>query len=129
VNAAANAVTRLLDGGRLRVYANAPQPPTANAGVPGRAILLVELPFSSTAFEPAVAGVAEANPIAAARAIARGEAQWFRAVAKSGRAIVDGSVGPERSGANLELPSITIIPGVEVLVTQLTYVQPAMATL
>jgi len=71
-----------------------------------------------------VAGNAEATEIKSSRATGRGTAEWFRAVTSGGRAIYDGSVGEDNSGADCELGSTMISPGVEVLVSSMIYTQP-----
>lgn len=126
INAAANAVTLLLNGGALRVY-DGPQPASPDASPAGRSVLLAECPFAAVAFGRAADGKAAASPLASARAIGTGAPAWFRAVARDGRPVFDGSVGPERSGADLILPVATIQAGAEVVITAMTYRQPSAA--
>lgn len=123
VNAAADAVGRLLDGGRLRIYSG-PQPADADAP-PGRsAVLLAELRFATrAAFRPASFGVAEANDLEPeSSAKATGRAAWFRAVRKDGTAIFDGSVG--LAGADLNLNALDIQADAIVAIARLAYVHP-----
>ena len=116
-NPAANVVTALVDGGYLRIYSGA-QPASAND--PATGTLLVELDFSTPAFGAAVGGVAVANVIGAAVALATGTAGWYRVVKADGTTVVwDGSVGT--SNANLVLNSVAFQSGIAVSITGLTY--------
>jgi len=123
VDAAADAVVALLNGGGLRIYSG-PRPRSADGSPGDTAIRLVEVAFADPAFGPAKDGTATAHPLAAARALANGPPTWFRAVSADGRAIFDGAVGLEGSRADLELPVATIIAGAEVVITSLVYTQP-----
>jgi hypothetical protein len=117
-NAAANALTALLNSGKLRIY-DGSQPANANTAVSTQT-LLAELTFNATAFGAASAGVAAANAITSATAAATGTAAWFRAVKSDGTTVVwDGSVGT--SGANLNLATVAISSGATVSVSALTY--------
>jgi hypothetical protein len=117
-NAAANALTALLNSGKLRIY-DGSQPANANTAVSTQN-LLAELTFNATAFGAASAGVATANAITSATAAATGTAAWFRAVKSDGTTVVwDGSVGT--SGANLNLATVAISSGATVSVSALTY--------
>jgi hypothetical protein len=118
-NAAADAVCALLDGGSLRIY-DGTQPATANTAV-GSQVKLAELAFDTPAFDPAVAGVATANAITSANALATGTATWFRAVTSGGATVFDGSVGT--SGANLNLNIVAIVSGSSVGIAGFTYTQ------
>lgn len=122
-DAAVDAVTPLLDGGELRIYAGAP-PDSPDAAVPASAVLLVACGFGSPAFAPARGGVAQARELAAGRASANGAPAWCRAVAADGRAIWDGSVGLEGDRADVTVPVATIIANAEVVITGLTYTLP-----
>ena len=108
-SAACDAVTRLLDGGYLRIY--------------GPVALVAELRFSTPAFAPAVDGHAIANPIAAGYARG-GIAQTFRAVGADGATVViEGTAGatPE---ADLVLTDTNIQPNAYVSVGLFTYTHP-----
>jgi len=122
VNAAADAVVDLLDGGYLRIY-NGTQPPDANTAVSDQT-LLAELRFGTPAFGDASGGEAEANAITAEdSALDDGTATWFRALQSDGSTIVfDGSV--DTANANLILDNVEILTGMAVDVTALTYTQP-----
>ena len=117
-NTAADALCNLLDSGTLRIYdgiraANANTAPTTQ-------VILAQVVFNSTAFAPAVAGVATANSMTAdASADATGVATWFRAVTSTGGTVYDGDVG--LAAANLNLNSVAISSGVQVSITSLTY--------
>jgi len=121
VNAAADAVCALLDGGKLRIYGGL-QPASADDAV-GAQVLLAELMFGNPAFAAAVAGVAAANAITAdASANATDTATWFRALRSDNTQVFDGSVG--LLGCDLNLNSVAIQVGAQVSVTSLTYMQP-----
>jgi hypothetical protein len=120
-NAAADAVAALLNNGYLRIYDGA-QPATADTAI-GAQVLLAELRFAATAFDPAALGVATANAITDdVSANQTGEAAWFRALKSDGTTVVmDGSIGT--SGANLNLNSVSISAGAQVSVTAFLYTQ------
>ena len=122
-SAAADAVTKRVDGGILCLYADSQQPASADEAVPGRSILLVELPFGSPAYRPAEGGEAEANPIGAQRAVANGAPTWFRALTARREPVFDGTVGTEKSGADIEMSAGMIVAGAEVVVVSATYRQ------
>lgn len=107
-SAACDAVTRLLDGGYLRIY--------------GPVALVAELRFGSPAFAPAVDGHAIANPIAAGYARG-GIAQTFRAVGADGTTVViEGTAGTGE--ADLVLTDTNIQPNAYVSVGLFTYTHP-----
>lgn len=122
VNAAADAVLALLNGGYLRLY-DGSQPATSNTAISGQT-LLAELRWNATAFQAAVDGVATANAITAdSSAPATGTASWFRALKSDGTtAVFDGSVGV--ANANVTLNSVAISIGAAVSVSSFTYTQP-----
>lgn len=123
VDAAADAVAELLNGGALRIY-DGTRPRTADNAPGALAVRLVEFAFADPAFGSAQDGEATALPLAAARAIANGSPTWFRALSADGRAVFDGSVGLAGSRADLELPVATIVAGAEVVLTSFVYTQP-----
>ncbi len=118
-NAAANAVTALLNSGSLRIYSGA-VPADANAAL-GAAVLLAELPLSATAFATASAGAATANAITAATAAATGTASFYRLYNSAGTAVVQGIIDP----SELNLNPTTIQSGAQVSVSAFTYTQSA----
>lgn len=119
-NAAANAVTVLLNSGKLRIY-DGTQATDADTAL-GAQVMLAELTFNATAFGAAAAGVAAANAITSATAAASGTATWFRALQSNGTTVIfDGSVGT--ATANLILNSVAISSGAAVSVTSLSYTQ------
>lgn len=126
VNAAADAVTRLLDGGELRIYSG-PQPGGPDASVPPSAVLLVACGFADPAFRPARNGIAEAKDLESGQAVASGPPTWFRAVTATGLAVYDGSAGLESDRPDLVMGVTTIVAGAEVVVTGLSYELPARA--
>lgn len=121
VNAAADAVTALLNNGYLRIY-DGTQPATANTAITTQT-LLAELRFNATAFGAASNGVSTANSITAdSSADATGTASWFRALKSDGTtAVFDGSVG--LSSADMVLNSTSIAAGAAVSVSSFTYTE------
>lgn len=122
VNAAADAVARLLDNGYLRIYSGS-QPTNADTAI-GAQTLLAELRFNATSAPGASAGVLTFNAFTAdSSADATGTAAWFRALKSDGTsAVFDGSVG---TGTNdLVINSTAISAGAAVSATSLTYTQP-----
>lgn len=92
LNAEADAVGALLNGGSLQLYAGT-QPATPNAPVADQ-VLICALRFGSPAFTPAVNGIATATAlIACPAAFATGIPTWLRGVTADGVPIFDGSVG------------------------------------
>lgn len=113
-SAGLDAVTALLNGGSLRIYAGTKPagPDTALGG----ATLLATLTLSATAFGSASNGVASANSITAGTAGATGTAAFYRAFASNGStAVCDGEVGT--SGSDLNLSTTSIVSGAEVSVS------------
>lgn len=126
-NMAADAVTRLLDGGTLRIY-DGRRPATADTAITGQT-LLAELIFSRPAFEAAVDGVAKARTVTPDQsANGGGEATWFRAsrVGAKPVAVCDGDVGllGSDTACLLMRHTTTIQPGAIVRVDSLRYIQP-----
>lgn len=121
VNAAANAVCTLANGGTLKIY-NGSQPASADTAVSSQT-MLASLALSATAFGNAAAGVATANAITSATAAASGTASWFRVFKSDGTtAVFDGSV--DTTGADLNLNATAIASGATVAVSSLTYTEP-----
>lgn len=120
-NAEVNALTALLNSGKLRIYSGT-KPANADAGI-GGATLLAELTLGATAFAAAAAGVATANAITGdTSADATGTAAWFRAWKSNGTSpMCDGTVGT--SGADLNLNSVALQAGAAVSVTSWTITQ------
>jgi hypothetical protein len=123
-NAAADAVTALLNSGILRLYTGT-QPATADTGISGNT-LLAQLTFGNPAFGAANNGTATANAITSdGTADASGTATWFRALDSGGVDVTDnvfdGSVGT--SGCDLNMNSNIISAGAAVSISSLTYTQ------
>lgn len=120
-NAQADALTRLLDGGYLRLYSG-PRPASADDTPEGK--LLAELRFGAPAFEKARGGQAIATRISQATAAAdTGVATWFRAVKSDGTPVFDGSVGT--SDANIVMNNNSIQVNAIVSISAFTYSVPA----
>src|SRR5262245_11921024 len=92
---AADAVTRLLNRGFLRIYGGRKPVSAEITVIAARQPLLAELRFAPAAFEPARDGVAIAREITReSLAMAEGTATWFRVFRADGRTpVFDGSVG------------------------------------
>lgn len=120
-NAQADALTRLLDGGYLRLYSG-PRPASADEAPQSK--LLAELRFGTPAFEKARGGQAVATRIAQATAANEtGVATWFRAVKSDGTPVFDGSVGT--SDANIVMNNNSIQVNAIVSISAFTYSVPA----
>ena len=129
VNAEADAVTALLDNGKLQIYDDtAPgQPATADTAITFQ-VLLAEIGFETpTPFDPAVDGVAAIpNPITDTDADVTGTATWFRCLKSDNTPIFDGTVGV--GGAyNLVLNSVAIQQHAAVTVTSFSFTAPKHA--
>src|SRR3954470_11885896 len=126
-NAAANAVTVLVDAGslagRLRIFGGT-APADVNAALSGNT-LLADLSMSDPAFAAASGGVATAAAISSdTSADATGTATFFRVGAWDGVTFTptfQGSVGTSGSDLNLSTTSITL--GGTIAVTSLTFTQ------
>lgn len=119
-NAAVDAVRVLANSGIIRIYTGT-QPANANSSATGT--LLATLTFSATAFAPSVAGVATANSITGANAVASGTAGYFRVLKSDTTTVLwDGSVGT--SGANLNMANTTITSGGPVSIASMTFTLP-----
>ncbi|HUS61343.1 MAG TPA: hypothetical protein VMY34_04040 [Acidimicrobiales bacterium] len=120
-NAAADAVARLADAGKLRIY-DGSQPATADTAI-GAQNLLAELTLNATSAGAAVAGVLTFNAITSdSSADATGTASWFRVLKANGTSpLFDGSVGT--SGADLNLNTTSIVAGASVAISAFTYTQ------
>ncbi len=119
VNAQADALARLLDGGYLRIYSGT-QPATADTALAGNT-LLAELTFAATSAPAAVAGVLTFNAIGSdSSADATGTATFFRCFKADGTtAVMDGNV--LTSTANLNLNSTAIQAGAAVSVSSFVH--------
>lgn len=118
VNAEADAVCALLNGGKLQIY-DGSQAATADTAI-GAQVKLAELTWNATAFAAAVAGVAAANPITTDTvADATGTASWFRALKSDDTKVFDGTVGTGTH--DLVLDTTSIVAGADVAVTAFTY--------
>jgi hypothetical protein len=127
VVAALSAVTILLNGGFLEIYAGV-QPADANTALSSNTLLSGGMTFAATAFGTPVASgaagsrvvTATANPIVSdPSAAATGTATWFRAYKADGTTgVMDGSVGT--AGCDLNLNTTSIVAGATVTVTSLT---------
>lgn len=121
-----DALTALLDGGELKIYAGT-KPADPDTALSGET-LLAELSLSATAFAAATDGTGKATASANAitddsSANATGTASFFRAFKSDGTtAVIDGTVGT--SAADLILNSTSISAGQNVSVSSWTVEMP-----
>jgi hypothetical protein len=109
VNAQADALNALYNGGKLRPYTGT-QPATADTAI-GAQVKLVEFTLPTPCFGTSVAGVVTANAITDTTGITGGDATWYRVVKADGTTgLQDGSVG--LTGCNVNMDAITIVAGV-----------------
>ena len=121
INAAAVAVTALLNNGTIKIYSGT-QPASPQVAI-GVQVLLATLTYGATAYGAPTAGVATANAIASGVAAATNTATWFRAFKTDAvTPVCDGSVG--LAAADLVLDNVSIVSGGTVAITSLTYTEP-----
>lgn len=109
VNAQAEALNALYNGGKMRLY-TATQAATADTTI-GAQVKVVEFTLPSPCFGTSSAGVVTANAITDTTGITGGDATWYRCTKADGTTgLQDGSVGT--TGANLNMDAITIVAGV-----------------
>ena len=120
-NAAADAVARLVDAGKLRIY-DGTQPATADTAVSTQ-VLLSTLTLNATSAPVAAAGVLTFNAITQdASAAATGTATWFRVLKSDNTtAVFDGSVGTATS--DIILNTVSIVAAAVVSISSVTYTQ------
>jgi len=126
-NAAANAITALVDAGslagRLRIYSGT-MPADVNAALAGNT-LLADLAMSDPAFAAASGGVATAAAISSdTSADASGTASFFRVGSWDGATFTptfQGTAGT--TGCDLNLSTVAITVGGVVAISSLTYTQ------
>jgi hypothetical protein len=113
---------QLDSGGLLRIYSGT-RPTDADTALSGNT-LLAELAFSSTAFPASSSGSAAANAITQdSSANATGTASFVRCVKADGTTVVaDLSVGV--GSGELQLNTLSIVSGLPVQVTALTFTTP-----
>lgn len=118
-NAQADALARLLDAGKLRIYSGT-QPATADAALSGNT-LLAELTFNATSAPAASGGLLTFNAITSdTNADNTGTASFFRALKSDGTTVVmDGTVGT--SSANMIIASVSISSGQTVSCSSFTH--------
>lgn len=120
LNAEADAVCALLNGGYLRLYTG-PQPSHPRDPADPQA-LICELRFGSPAFAAAQEGRATAHPLTACpAAVATGAPTWFRAVGTNGTRGFDGSVGFAIDTPDLVIDPALVQIGARVVIGPVTY--------
>lgn len=99
----------------LNIYSNSTsQPGAPESGIPPSGVLLVQVPFSGTAFLPASGGVAVASGLPLSALITNtGTASWFRFYDGQGTpaALGDGNVTVTGASGDLTFNSIGFISG------------------
>ena len=103
VNAQANALAALCNGGSIKVY-DGTQPATADTAVSTQ-VLGVTLTLNATAFGAAVSGLITANAITSGTAVASITPTWARVLTSGGATVMDVSAGA--SGANMTIGAFT----------------------
>lgn len=121
-NAPADALGGEFDSGVLEIRSGA-QPATANDAASGDLLATINLPAS--AFDAAVAGVAEKAGTWSATAGASGTAGWFRFRDTGDNVRMDGSITGTSGGGDIELDDTAIVSGGTVTITAFTITQPA----
>ncbi len=104
VNAQANALAALCDGGVIKIYDGA-QPATADTAMSGNT-LGVTLGFSATAFSPANSGVLTANAITPGTAVAS-ITPTFARIFKSDETTVVMDVSAGATNSNMTIGAFT----------------------
>ncbi len=101
---------------RLRIY-TAPRPSAGGATTS----LLAELEMADPTFSAPVNGQMTAGAISPETSTPNsGTATWFRIVDGNGSFVLDGAVGLQGSGAELELGDVDILVGQEVRIASMT---------
>lgn len=125
VNAQADALARLLDGGYLRMY-DGSQPADADTALTTQA-QLAELRFSNPCAPAAVGGVLTFDSVLSdIDADATGAATWYRCYQSDGvTPVLDGSVGSASAmDSDLLINSVAIQIHAQVDVTSFTHIVP-----
>lgn len=96
----------------------------------GGALPLVEMPMATPAFKPAVDNTVDgfadavANPVAEVAATGDGTATFYRLFNRDNVAIWQGTVTEPNLGGDMELSSLTVIAGINVVVQSFTIRMP-----
>ena len=105
----------------IRVYTGTkPSPDSAPSGT-----LLLTFTLETTAFSAPTTPLTIANLPKAATGGGTGTAGWFRLSDESGDQVLDGTCGADGSGADIELSTTSITPGLVVNLTAGTISVPA----
>lgn len=128
-NAAVNGLTGLFNKGgnpsnsTINIYGSSSQPATPETAVPSSGVLLVKIPFSSSAFANSVGGTGIANALPLqATIINSGTAEWFRFFTgeSTPSSLGDGSITISGSGGDMTFNSIDFISGGTVSISNLS---------
>lgn len=121
INAKADALGSLLDGGWLVLYGGT-QPSSPNT--PTEQEELIRVRFGRPAFSAADDGIVLAHPMTSQAATGEGKATWCRAYQANGKTVVfDGSVGTR--DATVTLRSVNVSKGIVLAVTSVALTERA----
>lgn len=122
-NAEADATARLLDAGKIKIYAGS-VPANANAAL-GGATLLSTLTFANPSAPGSSGGICTFSAITSdTDAAATGTATFFRITKSDGTVVGQGTVTATGGGGDLTLPTTSIVQHQTVAITSLTYTRP-----
>lgn len=121
-NLQANSLADQFDGGTLEIYTGA-QPSSANDSPTGTLLCTITLP--TPAFGAAASGEAAKAGTWSDVGLDDDDAGWFRLSSSDDTIVIDGAVTATSGGGELELSTITIETGIDVVVTTFKIVQPA----
>lgn len=125
VNAEADALAALLDGGNVRFYDG--QQPEVCGDSDRASVLLAEMKIANPAAEAATNGMLRLEMAESASAIETGRLSWFRVSAADGVPLIDGSIGDGSIGienADLILPELMIRRGQALVIEAFTHTIP-----
>jgi len=133
-NAALNGAAALFNQGgnpsvsSINIYSTATtQPASPEAGVPPGSVLLVNIPFNSTAFNSAVSGVITANALPYSGTVSTtGTASWFSFIngASSPAMLSNGTITVNGSGGDMTFNNINFVQNGVVVINNLSISQP-----
>jgi hypothetical protein len=118
-NAAIDALTALLNGGRIEIRSGTKPADVATA--PPDGVVLSDHTLGATAFAAAAAASANANAIGDDLVVnATGQASWYRAYRSAGNggaAVIDGTVGEAADNTNMTIDNKSMVAGIVASIT------------